>query len=454
MLERGWRDSCPRGNSFPEISPCSGGPREPLLGETRSRGGPIETEGPTPSRYRWVMLGLSCLGGLTQGLLWLSTVPLVLAVEHDLNLNATQVGVWVNIHLTLTMLLAIPLGLTVDRWGVKKIGGMGISLMTLGALARGFATSYTFLLAASAVFGIGFITFFVCLPKALAMWFPPREIGMANGVFLAGYGFGSALGLSIVPPIFGDDWQQCFRVLGSIGIVTTACWWFLARERLPLERGGAVPESGHAMTDSFKRALRTRFTWLLTLVFFFYAAGFTSWFTFGFPFLVRFRDISQNAAGLVLTVTMIGYTLAALSMPALSDSLGRRRPLLFFYAALAASLFLALLFWKSTTAIWITALLIGMSFGTINPLVFTIAAEAKELGPALMGAAVGIISSLGSIAGFVIPILNGEILGSLNQATEQAFHAVWLLAAVWATGIFGCGLLLKETGRSSQLTAP
>jgi MFS family permease len=403
-----------------------------------------------PNSFRWLMLALSFLGGLSLGLLYLSTVPLVLAVERDLNLTAAQVALWVNVPITCGIFLCIPIGLAVDTWSPKLAGGLGLTLLGVGAVSRGLANSYAFLFVASVFFGIGFMISFVSLQKSLAIWFPYNEIGMATGVFLTGNGLGSALGLSVVQPIFGNAWRDCFWTLGWLGITAAISWWLLARDRPQLQD----PTGEHAepcrVGSPFKDALRTRVIWLLVLGFFCYIAGFTSWFTFGFPFLVRFRDLSASAAGLVLTLTMGGYTLAAISMPALSDRLGRRKPFFLFYSMLGSALFVTLSVWKANAFVWIAALLIGACFGSLNPLVFTVAAEARELGPALVGAALGTIISLGSIAGLLVPVLVGRFLGALNMATEQAFHAVWLLTALWPAGLFLCGLLLKETGPISR----
>ncbi len=406
------------------------------------------------SSYRWTMLGLSFLGGFSEGLLWLSTAPLVLAVERDLELNASRVAFWLNIPLACAVLLCIPIGLAIDNWGPKQVGRVGVTLLAFGAIARGFASSYNFLLIATLIFGVGYMVFFVALSKSLALWFPHREIGMANGVLLTGAGAGSALGLLLVAPVFGNDWRHCFRVLGWVGIGMVICWWLLAREPVPAEDLEHPSQAGTGQAVArFKKVLAARTTWLLTLSFSCYIAGFQSWFTFGFPYLVRFRAINENLAGMVLTLTMVGYTFAAISMPALSDRVGRRLPFFLYSSALGCGLFFALPFVKFSAFAWIAAVLIGVCFGTINPLVFTVAAEAKELGPAVVGASLGTIISLGSIAGFLVPVAIGRFLGSLNYATERGFYAIWLLTAAWLGGILACSLALTETGPTSQASS-
>ncbi len=148
--------------------------------------------------YRWVILGLTFLGGLTQNLLWLSSVPLVLAVEHELAMTGAEIAFWLNIPVTCGVFLCIPIGLSITSRGAKQVGRISVAFLAIGGIGRGFANSYEILLAATIVFGIGYMSFFLSQSASLAVWFPSTEIGMAQGVFLTGTGLGSALGLSAV----------------------------------------------------------------------------------------------------------------------------------------------------------------------------------------------------------------------------------------------------------------
>jgi ACS family glucarate transporter-like MFS transporter len=343
--------------------------------------------------------------------------------------------------------LAIPVGLVIDRQGAKRVGRIGFLLMGIGATARGLVTSYDTLLIATCVYALGSMTLSICLPKALATWFPAREIGMASGVYLSGYGLGASLALSVVHPLFGEDWQRCLTITGYVGVLATVLWWALAREGERSSPRHRVERPAIGVGVALRRAASTPVTWILTAVFFLYVAGFTSWFTFGFAFLARYRNVSQNSAGVLLMLTMVGYTAAALTMPALSDRIGYRRPFLFVFSLLAAVLFATLIYWKTFAGIGISAFLIGTFFGTTNPLIFTIAAEASDLGPSVMGITVGMISSISSIGGFVIPTLTGRYLGALSTASEHRFHVVLALAAIYVGGVSVVILPLRETGR-------
>jgi NNP family nitrate/nitrite transporter-like MFS transporter len=239
-----------------------------------------------------------------------------------------------------------------------------------------------------------------------------------------------------------------------VGVLATVLWWTFAEEPQKNVSPSTVVRREISVGRALQQAASTPVTWILTAIFFLYAAGFTSWFTFGFAFLARYRNVSQNSAGVLLMLTMIGYTVAALTMPALSDRIGYRRPFLIGFSVLGAFLFAALIYWKTFTGIGISAFLIGMFFGTTNPLIFTIAAESTDLGPKLMGIAVGLISSVSSIGGFVVPTVTGKYLGALGSASQHRFHVVLAVSAAYVGAVSLVVLPLRETGHRSTTLRP
>jgi ACS family hexuronate transporter-like MFS transporter len=73
--------------------------------------------------------------------------------------------------------------------------------------------------------------------KAVSIWFPARERGMAGGIYNIGASFGSMLAPPLVVwAILHYNWQSAFVITGALGLVWVALWLWLydapARHRL------------------------------------------------------------------------------------------------------------------------------------------------------------------------------------------------------------------------------
>ena len=70
-------------------------------------------------------------------------------------MSAGQVATWINLPLLSIALLSIPAELAVDRMGSRSLMAVALLLMGVFGVARGAATSYPWLGAATFLFGVG-----------------------------------------------------------------------------------------------------------------------------------------------------------------------------------------------------------------------------------------------------------------------------------------------------------
>ena len=188
--------------------------------------------------YRWWVLTNSFLVfTFAFGMGWTYIVMAVSQVMAELGLTLTQWGqLWAAVSFG-TMLSAILGGALGDRFGIQRIVGLGVVLMgtmlVLRATASGFASLYAWMF----LFGVALALTFPNVPKALGMWFPPEEFGLANGVTQAGYGMGAALATVLTPlllePLGG--WRNLTYVLGFASIGLGVLWFLTVKDRRPVE---------------------------------------------------------------------------------------------------------------------------------------------------------------------------------------------------------------------------
>ena len=109
--------------------------------------------------------------------------------------------------------------------------------------------------------------------KATAEWFPPRERGLAGGVFNLGASFGSMVAPPLVVwAILTHNWQFAFVITGALGLVWVALWLWLYEkpeahpllsdeEREYILSGQETQLRGDGTRPSFLKILRQRNFW-------------------------------------------------------------------------------------------------------------------------------------------------------------------------------------------------
>jgi MFS transporter, ACS family, D-galactonate transporter len=154
--------------------------------------------------------------------------------------------------------LQIPVGVMLDRWGVRRVGRVAAFIWSVASFASGLATGiYTFF-AARLLLGVGEAPTFPANAKAVGYWFPERERSFATSINDSAAKFASAIGVPILGLLlirFG--WRWSFIFTGFISFLYFLLFWRVYRnpsedprlspaERRLMNEGNAQPESAPA----------------------------------------------------------------------------------------------------------------------------------------------------------------------------------------------------------------
>lgn len=201
-------------------------------------------------------------------------------------------------------------GLIVDRLGARRSLALFVGWWSLAnvvtSLARGAASlaGFRFLL------GLGEAGNWTASPKTVAEWFPPRERGLAIGIYTAGTPIGMTLAPLFVIWLAGSfGWRSAFIATGALGLVWLIPWLYLNRavathpllteseRRLIAEEPTPTPSAagtGFEAGWTWRAVLSKPVVWCLLLgrllsdpVWFFYQ----NWFP---KYLVTARGLSQE----------------------------------------------------------------------------------------------------------------------------------------------------------------
>jgi len=118
-------------------------------------------------------------------------------IQHDLHISAATLGFIFSAFGWLYMLMQLPAGIVLDRFGTRRTFGWSLTLWSSCTVLFGFAGSALHLVVLRAALGITEAPCFPAGQKAVTAWFPKQERGMAVGLYISG----EFLGLALLTPV-------------------------------------------------------------------------------------------------------------------------------------------------------------------------------------------------------------------------------------------------------------
>ncbi len=166
-------------------------------------------------RYR--ILHLTWFAFFITFVVWFNFAPLVTAVKGELNLTEAQVRTILLCNVAFTVPARIIIGMLLDKWGPRITYSAMLIYAAIPCFTFALANDFNQLVIsrlALSIVGCGFVIGI----RMVAEWFPPSEIGLAEGIYGGWGNFGSAASAFALPTIA--------TLLGFIG--TSAINWRLA----------------------------------------------------------------------------------------------------------------------------------------------------------------------------------------------------------------------------------
>lgn len=228
--------------------------------------------------FRWWIAGLLLLASILNYIDRQTLSILAPTIQQDLALTDAQYGQVVSLFLVAYTIAYLVSGRIVDALGPRASLALFVSWWSIANMLTGLARSafslgtYRFLL------GLGEAGGYTASPKIVSQWFPPKDRGIAVGL----YSVGGALGATLAPVLvialserFG--WRGAFVATGALGLVFVAIWlvmfhppashpWLTPEERaLIIARDTAEPETELTLSEAarWKSILTTPAVWAL-----------------------------------------------------------------------------------------------------------------------------------------------------------------------------------------------
>jgi cyanate permease len=301
---------------------------------------------------------------------------------------------------------------------------------------RGLAGDFLTLAAALLLFG--FLAPLVPMNtlKTVGMWFPRRQIGLANGVISMGMALGFMLGTLVsatyLSPLLGG-WRNVLIFYGILSMLLVIPWYF--SRSTPLEAALPDGQKPASMRQNIVYVAGIRRIWLLGLVIL--GVGGAVQGLLGYlPLYLRDQGWEQAHADGVAASFHLFSLIAVVPIALLSDRLGSRKKIL-IPATLMVATGTALLYFVDGSLVWLAVGMAGIVRDGFMAVFITLIVETEGVGSRYAGTAVGFVLVFSSIGNLFAPALGN----SLVHTDAGLPFLFW--AGMCLVGLYGL-LVIKE----------
>ncbi len=348
-------------------------------------------------------------------------------IGKDLHLDHTEMGLAMSAFFLGFVLLELPAGWLSDKFGCRTLATLGILWWSVFTFLTGLVGSMSGLVATRTVFGLGEGLYPPVSLKAISQWFSKNERAWANGIMLSATNLGLAT-VAFLGVIFIAHWgwRSLFFAIAVPGVVAAVLLAAIYRDPGPCSRRRAP------LGDLLAKPI----IWLWAIGWFFVFVafwGFSSWLP---TYLLQARHLPLRLMG---TVVAVSYACGVVGMLLGGFASGRLRRRAFTILPALGLAAVAIGFGYLTPGIW--PVVLGFSLGNLGisavPSAFY-ALPMDALPPERVGAALGLVNSVGMISGIVAPTLVGYIVDRTGSFGGGFMVIVGSLVAaailVWVAG--------------------
>lgn len=188
-------------------------------------------------------------------------------ISIDLQLNLVQVGLIWSIGSLPAIFISLIIGAINDRFGPKLVIMVATVLVGIAGAMRGLATDFPSLLAAVFLFGLLFPLISTSAFKICGLWFPNRQLALANGAFSMGMALGFFLSSRLSATVLSDwlgGWRAVMSFYGALAVTFFIPWFFAPSA--PENMGLGMPKVvSIPMRRALTHVVKLRNVWLLSI---------------------------------------------------------------------------------------------------------------------------------------------------------------------------------------------
>src|SRR4051812_3696016 len=420
----------------------------------------VPSKGMSASRRAWLMWALGvlayCIAVFPRASLGVAG-PLA---QQRFGATAAVLSLFLVLQLAVYAGLQVPVGVTLDRVGARRMIAGGAAVMGVGQIVLASSHSVALAVVARVLVGAGDAMTFTSVLRLVPAWFEPRRVPvMTQLTGILGQAGQVAAAIPLVALLKAAGWTPTFLAAGAVGLAfggVVLVWLRNAPPGTPAARPPLSVADTRLHLGIAWREPGTRLGFWTHFVTQFSGVVFAL--LWGYPFLVQGEGRTPHEAATLLTVMVVAGVVVG---PVLGRLVGRwpyRRsiPALTIVAA-SASAWTVVLAWPGPAPLFVLVLLVLVlaSNGPGSMIGFDYARTENE--PVRLGSATGIVNVGGFVASLATILLVGLLLslrhpgGTGGYSLDDFRVAFSVQYAVWGIGVVG---VLTTRRRLRALRAP
>lgn len=372
--------------------------------------------------YRWIILIIITYCIFSYGIIFQSIPPILSILIKTFKISYAEAGALMSLFTLPKFLISLPVGILVDRYGVRVIGILSLTMMVIGTGIVASGNSFFMLLIGRFLGGMGAAGMVVVGGKGVTSWFYNKEIGFAMGIFNLSMPLATVLSLNLMGIIaYQSNWRTSILICFISGLIALFLFIIFYKNK---ERVEEIRISSKVFSSIRRAGLGI---WFVGITWGLFNAGLISFITFGPDYFTN-MGIDPGKAGLISSYPMWGGVILSPFIGILIDKIGRKWLFVSIGCGGMALFFILIILFPQEASIF--AISIGIFVAILTPAIFSLPAEI--LPESLMGLGFGIHgTSLGigiSLGPYIIGILR-DITGNyiLSFITMAVFTALGIL---------------------------
>lgn len=389
-----------------------------------------------------LVCGFSSLFVLFQCMLQTSTSVMIKDLKAAFSINILGVSLLASCFFYTYLLLQIPAGMLVDRFGARKLLTGSLILTAIACILFAKTEILTIAVASRILLGISCAPSVVAALYLMARWFPSRYFALIAGLMEMLGMLGGAAGESLIArsvTLFG--WRETLLVCGLIAVFLAILMWIIVRDSpkseniLPVlnqENSWKNLVSVVSLPQAWINGIYTGLVFALLAAF----AGFWC-----IPYLMHRYDIELSVAADASATIFVGAAIGAPLFGWWSDRIGKRRLPMIIAGGILLIITLLVLYLNTVTIAAMFGLLFALGlFSGVYVLPFAVMRDITTEN--VRGTAMGYTNMMCIAIG--APMLQPLIGWILDQKPDQYESALFLLPMCMAVALV-LAFLVRET---------